>query len=72
MSVRYEQLNWQLTTKACDELMRLLTPADQYDPEICDELVNCRNELRARLQRKDADPHASLNQELSCDSWLTQ
>lgn len=66
---RYERIDTQLSTAAIDLLLNMIESSIyEYTPEI----ENFRNELRARLQRKDTDPHAPLNQELSCDSWLTQ
>lgn len=65
--MRYEHIELDISTAACAELVRLMTPPDQYDPEISDELVNLRNNLAARLQRRDADPHCPLNE---AKDWL--
>jgi hypothetical protein len=70
VAVRYERIDVQLMTRSCAVLLELLDEC--VDESIGEELVNLRNELRARLQRKDADPHAPKNQEMTCDdSWLS-
>jgi hypothetical protein len=53
--MRYEHLELDLTTAACDELYAIL----RSPPGLSDELWNLRNELRARLQRRDQDPKAT-------------
>ena len=56
--MRYEHIELDISTAACDELLRLLTPGDQYDPSYGPEVTNFANELRARLQHTDPDPWA--------------
>jgi hypothetical protein len=58
--MRYEQLSIALSTAACDALSILLSawldsrPISSLNPSGL-ELLNLRNELRARLQRTDQD-----------------
>jgi hypothetical protein len=63
--MRYEHITLDLSTRACDELRRLLEPVGDDLPE----LQNLRIELRARLQHTDQDPHAVLPDRAEKD-WL--
>lgn len=58
--MRYERLDWTLSTAACDLLQTLIECQlgfhDETPIEVRNELVNCANELRSRLQHTDPDP----------------
>lgn len=59
--MRYERLELDLSTAACDALEKILvadTAQGTRDPHVEAELLNLTNELRARLQRRDPDPRA--------------
>lgn len=61
--MRYEHIEMDISTVACHTLMKILEPhAAFYFSEqptgSAAELMNLYNELRARLQRRDVDPHA--------------
>ena len=68
MSLRYEKLDWQLSTVACDALLKAVealktSPWGYHTNAVANaELANVANELRARLQRTDQDPQADLTQ----------
>jgi hypothetical protein len=59
--MRYEHLTIDLSTAACDELVKRLTnyelPQFQFKGPVSVELANLRNELTARLQHRDQDPN---------------
>jgi hypothetical protein len=64
--MRYEHIVLDLTTRACDRLLDMVetdcrTPSDP-------ELTNLANELRARLQRTDQDPQATVPN--TDEGWL--
>lgn len=67
MSLRYEKLDWELSTVACDALLKALEATKQvpwgYSQNAVAnmELHNVANELRARLQHTDADAQAPKN-----------
>lgn len=63
--MRYEHLEWDLSARACSMLLDMVendmrTPSEP-------ELLNVANNLRARLQRRDVDPHCPLN---ASEDWL--
>jgi hypothetical protein len=69
IAVRYEHIPLDVRTSTCLILEDIITlwiqenvgsVADATDAE----LINFRNELRARLQRRDPDPRCQLNDEL--------
>ena len=62
--MRYEHIELDISTATCDALLALLDQNEaiwEHYPEIAAEFANFRNELRSRLQRRDADPHCPLN-----------
>jgi hypothetical protein len=62
--VRYEHIELDISTAACDEILQRLTrdrSNDEWAPKDSAEFINFCNELRSRLQRRDADPHCPLN-----------
>lgn len=64
--IRYEHIELDISTRTCHELMlRLQTDAQygfkQYPTPTREELINFYNELCARLQRQDVDPHCPKN-----------
>ena len=59
--MRYEHIELDISTKACDELHRVLAMFNEQTRPLCAELQQLRNNLRARLQRRDVDPHCPLN-----------
>jgi hypothetical protein len=69
--MRYEHIELDISTAACSELLGMLSEHElairRLPQPACDELVNFENELRARLQRRDADPHAKQGAE---NAWL--
>jgi hypothetical protein len=63
--VRYENIELNLSTAACDVLLRMLEDKLEHRHKTMlngpgAELRNLENELRARLQRTDQDPHATI------------
>lgn len=66
--MRYERLELDLSTKACDILMDIIGNAFDGPSETRaeQEIANLYNELRARLQRRDPDPKCPKNEE----DWL--
>lgn len=64
--MRYEHIELNISTAACAELERMLDDRGMTSPE----LINLMNELRARLQRRDVDPHCPKNFQTEED-WLT-
>lgn len=59
---RWEHIEWNLSTEACDMLQTLIEcnlgfHAEHLSEYARNELVGCANELGARLQRRDQDPH---------------
>lgn len=70
--MRYEHIELDLSTEACDALHTLLLKdkaQGTYSPVAEAELLNLANNLRARLQRRDVDPHCPKNQ-VSTEEWL--
>lgn len=65
MTLRYEHIDLNISTATCAELHDLI-------PETATnvELVNLRNNLRARLQRRDVDPQCPRNFPVSEEDWL--
>jgi hypothetical protein len=65
--VRYEHIELDISTVACAELQTMLeryrkAPWGYSENAIANaELHNLHNELLARLQRRDADPHCPKN-----------
>jgi hypothetical protein len=65
--VRYEHFDLNLTTRGCALLAGIL--GDKLHADI--EIANLQNELRARLQRRDADPHSPKNTApVAEEDWL--
>lgn len=68
--LRYEHIEWHLSTATCAALLHLLAvdsgpkiPWGFHENAIVNaELWNIVNELRARVQRTDVDPHARQEQ----------
>ena len=67
MSLRYEKIDWELSTISCDALLKAVESLKQQpwgyhvNAVANAELANCANELRARLQHTDADQQAPKN-----------
>ena len=61
--MRYEHIELDISTVSCAELLEVLGEDLRCNPE----LANLQNELRARLQRRDVDPHCPLNEQ---KDWL--
>ena len=61
--MRYEHIELDLTTETCAVLLEALERFDRVGEGLSEhttnELANLRNELRARLQRRDQDPKAT-------------
>jgi len=66
--MRYEHVELDLSTAACSFMLEAMERYSRVDsmPGVEIELSNVRNELRARLQRKDQDPQATIPTE----GWL--
>ena len=62
--MRYEHIELDISTAACDTLHRLLC-LDPYEnelvPALGPELELLRNQLYARLQHRDPDPQSLKN-----------
>jgi hypothetical protein len=63
---RYEHIELDISTAACHNLMLRLQTDAQYGFQTLpspprEELMNLYNELCARLQRRDVDPHCLKN-----------
>ena len=56
--MRYEHIELDLSTAACDALLTYLLPGATRSDAVGVELHNLYNELRARLQRTDVDLHS--------------
>lgn len=69
--MRYEHIELDISTAACAALREALThtPRTEISDIVAAELMNLDNELRARLQRRDVDPHCLLN---TGGAWLEQ
>ncbi len=69
--MRYEHLEWDVSTAACAFLLEALERYSRVEtmPGVETELNNLRNELRARLQRTDPDPKATQEESLMHD-WM--
>lgn len=67
--MRYEHIELDLSTAACALLLDYIQYADYTAPLNSPEheILNLRNNLRARLQRRDTDPHCPLN---ASEDWL--
>lgn len=66
--MRYEHIELDISTAACALLLEYLMYTDyiaKEGPEL--EVHNFKNNLRARLQRRDVDPHCPLN---ASEDWL--
>lgn len=67
--MRYEKLDWELSTVACDALLTAVEsmktqPWGYHVNAVANaELANVANELRARLQHTESDALAPKNQE---------
>ena len=61
--MRYEHIELDLTTATCAVLLEALEGLDPIGAGLSEhtnnEITNLRNELRARLQRRDQDPKAT-------------
>lgn len=64
--MRYEHIELNLSTRACALLLDKLGGPDEILFDV--ELANLQNELRARLQRRDADPQCPKN--VPTEEWL--
>lgn len=68
-AMRYERLELDLSTAACAELVACMYRGGWHS---CGpELENLRNELEARLQRRDQDPKATQGASPKTD-WLDE
>lgn len=70
--MRYEHIELDISTASCSFIEAALEGAEHNDalPTLVrDEVQNFVNELRSRLQRRDADPHCPKNQ-VSAEEWL--
>lgn len=66
--MRYEHLEWDLSTAACYALLEAINGGKhQLEEGVQTEINNVRNELNARLQRRDQDPQAIVPVQ---DDWL--
>lgn len=63
--MRYEHIELDLSTRACAALLDMVQN-DMRTPNE-PELLNIANNLAARLQRRDIDPHCPLNR---AEDWL--
>lgn len=60
--MRYEHIELDISTAACSALLdRLIHSPKAADEFVRNEVENFVNELRARLQRRDVDPHCPKN-----------
>jgi hypothetical protein len=62
--MRYEHIELDISTAACAVILNALeehTPDNGLAKETEIELANLKNELRARLQRRDVDVHCPKN-----------
>lgn len=68
--MRYEHIEWDASTKACASLLEVLEAALKAVPAVLadGDLINLRNNLAARLQRRDIDPHCPRN--VTEKDWL--
>lgn len=66
--MRYEHIELDLSTAACSFMLEAMQRYSKIEtqPGVETELSNVRNELTARLQRKDQDPQAAV----PAESWL--
>ena len=73
--MRYEHIELDISTAGCAALLEHLSqccfPIDKYGQRADDELTNLKNELRARLQRRDVDVHCPKNLPATGD-WLNE
>lgn len=71
--MRYEHIELDISTATCAELLSMVDRADPvgegWIPRVKDEIKNLQNELRARLQRRDVDPHCPKNAP-AAEDWL--
>lgn len=65
--MRYEHIVLDLSTAACAAVYDALRSLPTVAQPVEIELDNLRNELRARLQRRDVDARAVQED----DTWLT-
>lgn len=66
--MRYEHIELDISTAACSALFEALTTCPKSESELVrNELGNLVSELRARLQRRDVDPHCPKN---ASEEWL--
>lgn len=56
--MRYERIEIDISVACCDQLLQAL---DRMEGPLTAGVVNLRNELYARLQRRDVDPHCPKN-----------
>ncbi|MDE2097005.1 MAG: hypothetical protein KGL39_07150 [Patescibacteria group bacterium] len=69
--MRYEHIELDISTATCVVIEAQLEGVWENDglPQLVrDEIQNFVNNLRARLQRRDVDPHCPLNAE---EEWPT-
>lgn len=60
--MRYEHIELDISTATCDAILRALDFCDPGLHEVvAAEVLNFKNELRARLQRRDEDARCNLN-----------
>lgn len=70
--MRYEHIELDISTEACDALEQMISADPRqstYSPRCEGELHLFLNQLRARLQRRDVDPHCPLNTADTAD-WM--
>jgi hypothetical protein len=75
--MRYEHIELDISTEACVALAYILPalvggdtgPEPKLSEYAKNELVLMQNELRARLQRRDIDPHCPKNFS-ETEEWL--
>ena len=65
--MRYEHIELDISTAACAAVYDALRGVPTLLQPVESELDNLRNELRARLQRRDVDARAVQED----DTWLT-
>lgn len=65
--MRYEHIELDISTVCCDQLLRALDHITETE-SLTASILNLRNELVARLQRRDVDPHCPKN--VTSEDWL--